>query len=84
MTQMHTTSCTVSRSTRQTVKKYLELLQGVANRRERVVEIELDDVFSHFGGDEMAEKIKKNTYRYKQLISDAIDRCTQPSPRPSP
>merc|ERR1719162_422237 len=47
----------------------------VANRRERVVEIELDDVFSHFGGDEMAEKIRKNTYRYKQLISDAIDRC---------
>ena len=59
----------------QTVKKYLELLQSVANRRERVVEIELDDVFSHFGGDEMAEKIRKNTYRYKQLIGDAIDRC---------
>ena len=52
----------------------------MANRRERVVEIELDDVFSHFGGDEMAEKIRKNTYRYKQLISDAIDRWHQPQP----
>ena len=75
----------------QTIKKYIDLLQSVANRRERVVEIELDDVFNYFGGDEMAEKIRRNTYRYKQLICQAIDRCSSaqaspptPSPTPSP
>ena len=69
----------------QTIKKYIDLLQSVANRRERVVEIELDDVFNYFGGDEMAEKIRRNTYRYKQLICQAIDRCSsaqKPHPQP--
>ena len=58
----------------QTVEKYMQILQSVANRRERVIEIELDDVWSHFGGDDMAEAIQRNTHRYKQLISEAIDR----------
>ena len=84
---MHHEACVA----RQTIKKYIDLLQSVANRRERVVEIELDDVFNYFGGDEMAEKIRRNTYRYKQLICQAIDRCSSaqaspptPSPSPSP
>ena len=58
----------------QTVEKYMQILQSVANRRERVIEIELDDVWSHFGGDDMAEAIQRNTHRYRQLISEAIDR----------
>ena len=92
MTPMHTAACTTSACVAwQTIKKYIDLLQSVANRRERVVEIELDDVFNYFGGDEMAEKIRRNTYRYKQLICQAIDRCSSaqaspptPSPTPSP
>ena len=83
MTPMHTAACTTSACVAwQTIKKYIDLLQSVANRRERVVEIELDDVFNHFGSDEMAEKIRRNTYRYKQLICQAIDRCSSAPPHP--
>ena len=83
MTPMHTAACTTSACVAwQTIKKYIDLLQSVANRRERVVEIELDDVFNHFGSDEMAEKIRRNTYRYKQLLCEAIDRCSSAPPHP--
>ena len=61
-----------------TVEKYMQILQRVANREERVIEVELDDVFNSLGED-MAENIRRNTYRYKQLIADAIDKC-MPAP----
>ena len=62
-----------------TVNKYMTVLQGVANRKERVIEIEMDDVFTHLG-EELAEKMRRNAYRYKQLLADAIDRAM---PEPS-
>ena len=61
-----------------TVEKYMQVLQRVANREEQVVEVELDDVYTSLG-EEMAETIRRNTYRYKQLIADAIDKC-MPAP----
>ena len=54
------------------VQKYLSLLQEVANRRLRVIEVELEDVYEHLG-EEMAEKIKENTKRYIEIFAEAID-----------
>lgn len=55
-------------------QKYMKLLQQVANRRTRLVEIELDDVMAGLGS-EMVEKMRENTHRYKQLLEKAVDEC---------
>ena len=59
-------------------RKYFSLLQQVANRRERRVHIDLDDVYDALG-DEIGEQIKGNAKRYQRLIADAIDEI-MPSP----
>jgi hypothetical protein len=59
-------------------RKYFSLLQQVANRRERRVHIDLDDVYDSLG-DEIGEQIKGNAKRYQRLIADAIDEI-MPSP----
>ena len=53
-------------------RKYFALLQQVANRRERRVHIDLDDVYDALG-DELGEQIKGNAKRYQRLFADAID-----------
>ena len=47
------------------------LLQRVANRRERKVLIELDDVYEALG-DEIGEAMRRNTKRYQKLLAAAI------------
>ena len=53
------------------VFKYMRLLQRVANRRERKVLIELDDVYEALG-DEIGEAMRRNTKRYQKLLAAAI------------
>eukprot|EP00962_Isochrysis_galbana_P030411 scaffold9862_cov118-Isochrysis_galbana.AAC.2 len=60
------------------VPKYMQVLTRVANREERRVEIELDDVADHMG-EEMADAVRGNTLRYRELIGLAIDRV-MPAP----
>ncbi|EOD16317.1 hypothetical protein EMIHUDRAFT_316205 [Emiliania huxleyi CCMP1516] len=50
----------------------MKVLEQVANREARRVDIELDDVAEHMG-EEMAEKVRRNTLRYKEIIACAID-----------
>ena len=52
--------------------KYMKVLQKVANRELKLVEVELDDIKEGLG-EELAETMKTNTHRYKQLIELAID-----------
>ena len=54
------------------LRKYMKVLEQVANREVRRVDIELDDVAEHMG-EEMAEKVRRNTLRYKEIIACAID-----------
>ena len=55
------------------VHKYQKMLQQVANRRSRVVYVDLDDVHDALG-DEFCEQMKSNAKRYQRLLADAIDR----------
>uniref|UniRef100_A0A7S4FAD0 DNA replication licensing factor MCM7 n=1 Tax=Chrysotila carterae TaxID=13221 RepID=A0A7S4FAD0_CHRCT len=60
------------------VFKYLELLQKIANRTERVLHIDLEDVYDYVG-DDVAEAIRKNTLRYTEIFAEAIDECMPPA-----
>jgi len=55
------------------VHKYRKMLQQVANRRSRVVYVDLDDVHAALG-EEFCEQMKSNAKRYQRLLADAIDR----------
>ena len=55
------------------VHKYMVILQQVANRRERKVHVDLDDVYESLG-DEIGEHMRKNTKRYQKLLAMAIDK----------
>ena len=57
----------------QPVHKYMELLQKVANRKMRCVDIDLDDIYEALG-DELGEQMKGNAKRYQRLLADAIDK----------
>jgi DNA replication licensing factor MCM7 len=63
------------------VHKYMLILQNVANRRERLVRVDLDDVYDSLG-DEIGEAISTNTKRYQRLLADAIDQV-MPEPTES-
>ena len=53
--------------------KYMVILQMVANRREKMVHIDLDDVYEALG-DEIGDRMKDNTKRYQRLLAEAIDK----------
>ncbi|XP_020686871.1 DNA replication licensing factor MCM7 [Dendrobium catenatum] len=54
--------------------KYLTLLQDVANRRTRSVQIELDDLFNYKDLDEeFLQRVTENTRRYISIFSEAVD-----------
>uniref|UniRef100_A0A0E0MNJ3 DNA replication licensing factor MCM7 n=1 Tax=Oryza punctata TaxID=4537 RepID=A0A0E0MNJ3_ORYPU len=54
--------------------KYLNILQDVANRKIRAVQIELDDLFHYKDADdEFLQRVTENTKRYIGIFSDAID-----------
>ncbi|KAI0511804.1 hypothetical protein KFK09_012436 [Dendrobium nobile] len=54
--------------------KYLTLLQDVANRRTRSVQIELDDLFNYKDLDEeFLQRVTENTRRYISIFAEAVD-----------
>uniref|UniRef100_A0A0D9Y0C7 DNA replication licensing factor MCM7 n=1 Tax=Leersia perrieri TaxID=77586 RepID=A0A0D9Y0C7_9ORYZ len=54
--------------------KYLNILQDVANRKIRAVQIELDDLFHYKDSDdEFLQRVTENTKRYIGIFADAID-----------
>ncbi|KAF0887729.1 hypothetical protein E2562_003966 [Oryza meyeriana var. granulata] len=54
--------------------KYLNILQDVANRKIRSVQIELDDLFHYKDADdEFLQRVTENTKRYIGIFADAID-----------
>lgn len=54
--------------------KYMDLLQDVANRKIRSVDIELDDISSYKGLDEgFLDRVRTNTRRYVGIFAEAID-----------
>eukprot|EP00310_Coccolithus_braarudii_P013273 CAMPEP_0183353098 /NCGR_PEP_ID=MMETSP0164_2-20130417/32739_1 /TAXON_ID=221442 /ORGANISM="Coccolithus pelagicus ssp braarudi, Strain PLY182g" /LENGTH=732 /DNA_ID=CAMNT_0025525717 /DNA_START=72 /DNA_END=2270 /DNA_ORIENTATION=- len=56
----------------QVTYKYLEHLQRVADRQQKRVEVELDDVAEH-SGEALSEAIRCNTQRYVEILADALD-----------
>ncbi|RLN01070.1 Protein PROLIFERA [Panicum miliaceum] len=54
--------------------KYLNILQDVANRKIRAVQIELDDLFHYKDVDEeFLQRVTENTRRYIGIFSEAMD-----------
>nr|CAB3466165.1 unnamed protein product [Digitaria exilis] len=54
--------------------KYLNILQNVANRKIRSVQIELDDLFHYKDVDEeFLQRVTENTRRYIGLFAEAMD-----------
>ena len=56
------------------VTKYMDLLQDVANRKIRSVDIELDDISSYKGLDEeFLDRVWTNTRQYVGIFAEEID-----------
>ncbi|CAO2826636.1 unnamed protein product [Amaranthus hypochondriacus] len=54
--------------------KYMNILQDVANRKVRAIEIDLEDLFSYKDSDDdFVRKVTENTKRYIGIFADAID-----------
>ncbi|CAH8379097.1 unnamed protein product [Eruca vesicaria subsp. sativa] len=56
--------------------KYLEILQEVANRKVRAVQVDLQDLINYKGFDEFHDfmtRLTENTRRYVSIFSSAID-----------
>ncbi|KAG2331229.1 hypothetical protein Bca52824_002409 [Brassica carinata] len=56
--------------------KYLEILQEVANRKSRAIQVALQDIINYKGLDEFHEfmtRLTENTRRYVSIFSSAID-----------
>uniref|UniRef100_A0A1J3GWA5 DNA replication licensing factor MCM7 n=1 Tax=Noccaea caerulescens TaxID=107243 RepID=A0A1J3GWA5_NOCCA len=54
--------------------KYLEILQEVANRKIRAIQVDLTDLFNYKDGDEeFFRRLTENTRRYVSIFSSAID-----------
>ncbi|KAL2934876.1 DNA replication licensing factor MCM7 [Bienertia sinuspersici] len=54
--------------------KYMNLLQDVANRKTRALQIELEDLFNYKDSDdEFVRKVTENTKRYIAIFGEAID-----------
>eukprot|EP00485_Elphidium_margaritaceum_P009844 CAMPEP_0202685544 /NCGR_PEP_ID=MMETSP1385-20130828/1337_1 /ASSEMBLY_ACC=CAM_ASM_000861 /TAXON_ID=933848 /ORGANISM="Elphidium margaritaceum" /LENGTH=722 /DNA_ID=CAMNT_0049339921 /DNA_START=95 /DNA_END=2260 /DNA_ORIENTATION=+ len=55
------------------VRKYVNMLQEVANRERLTVDIELDDFAKYDKNEEVIHDIERNSLRYVAVFSDAID-----------
>ncbi|KAM1475478.1 hypothetical protein ACFX2I_031363 [Malus domestica] len=54
--------------------KYMRILQQVANRKFRAIEIDIEDLFSYAELDEeFRNRVQENTRRYIGIFADAID-----------
>jgi len=64
-------------------KKYMRILQQVANRELRLVEIELDDIKDYFSANRdhgFVERVSRNAGTYIKLLQEVIDALM---PKPS-
>lgn len=59
--------------------KYLELIHEVVKKTQIKIDIELDDIVRH-GDSTFADEISRNTMRYVQLFSKAIDQLVDEDP----
>eukprot|EP00898_Chlorokybus_atmophyticus_P003807 jgi/Chlat1/4427/Chrsp29S04389 len=68
--------------------KYVDMMQEVANRKRRAMDINMDDLHQHFGTfrgkdttmeAEFANNVRTNTWRYLKLFASAVDEC-MPAP----
>jgi len=55
------------------VFKYMEMLQKVANREAKRVDIDLGNVAEFFNESDIADKVGHNTVRYHSIVKQAID-----------
>ncbi|KAF3784018.1 DNA replication licensing factor [Nymphaea thermarum] len=54
-------------------RKYMNILQDVANRTLRVIEIELDDLDTFKDSEELLQRVRTNTRRYVTIFAEAVD-----------
>ncbi|XP_031486970.1 DNA replication licensing factor MCM7 [Nymphaea colorata] len=54
-------------------RKYMNILQDVANRTLRVIEIELDDLDTFKDSEELLQRVRTNTRRYIIIFAEAVD-----------
>lgn len=62
-------------------RKYLILMQGIANKDTNVLNIELDDLSDQFSSAKdstFVDRIRANTMRYVTLFSHAVDQNMPP------
>ncbi|GAB2226452.1 hypothetical protein Droror1_Dr00022260 [Drosera rotundifolia] len=65
--------------------KYMNVLQDVANRKVRAVEIDLEDLFGYKDSDdEFIRRVTENTKRYVGVFADAIDALLPEATEPLP
>lgn len=65
--------------------KYMNVLQEVANRKTRAVEIELEDLVDYKDLDEaFLRRVTENTRRYIGIFGEAVDELTPESTEPFP
>ncbi|KMT09959.1 hypothetical protein BVRB_5g121750 [Beta vulgaris subsp. vulgaris] len=63
--------------------KYMNILQDVANRKTRAIEIELEDLYNYKeSDDEFVRKVTENTKRYIGIFAEAIDELMPESTEP--
>eukprot|EP00762_Andalucia_godoyi_P007574 ANDGO_00816.mRNA.1 DNA replication licensing factor MCM7 len=62
--------------------KYLRMIQDVANRDLKLVEINLDDVFNQAPDKDLGYNILRNSVRYRALIEDAIEKLLPQPTKP--
>ncbi|KAH9609126.1 hypothetical protein KSS87_004492 [Heliosperma pusillum] len=65
--------------------KYMNILQDVANRRYRAIQIDLEDLFNYKDADdEFVRKVTDNTKRYIGIFAEAIDELMPEPTEPFP
>ncbi|KAL8138958.1 hypothetical protein V2J09_004959 [Rumex salicifolius] len=65
--------------------KYMAVLQDVANRKIRAIELELEDLFNYKDSDdEFLRRVTENTKRYIGIFADAIDEILPEPTEPFP
>ncbi|XP_021837396.2 DNA replication licensing factor MCM7 [Spinacia oleracea] len=63
--------------------KYMNILQDVANRKSRAIQIDLEDLFNYKeSDDEFVRKVTENTKRYIGIFADAVDELMPESTEP--
>ncbi|CAK4624049.1 hypothetical protein LEN26_006344 [Aphanomyces euteiches] len=62
-------------------RKYVDILQEIADRQRTTISISLDDVLAYDNDEGFVRNIMRNTRRYVTLFSDAVDEILPPPSR---